>query len=219
MKKTTEKRIAKWINRFVDREKSKAAWRYRNQNPKIKTLKEAMEKMSDEDIRYPVVLYPFYNEVENLTVYTNGHLVIQVKGKVEGINYYEGNELKPFDYSRWRKLFQNLDDKSRVELYLPETKKLKEYIKYMKKTCNDPCCGYNTKHLPACQESIFLMTPAYKRGLIACNTSISSMIIGQISDADLPAIARANSVSPNVPISSSTPDEYEYAGVMRSTDF
>lgn len=145
MKKTTEKRIAKWINRFVDREKSKAAWRYRNQNPKIKTLKEAMEKMPDEYIRYPVTLYPFYNEVEDLTVYTNGHLVIQVKGKVEGINYYEGNELKPFDYySRLRKLFKNLDDyKSRVELYLPEIKKLKEYIKYIKKTYNAPCCGYN----------------------------------------------------------------------------
>lgn len=138
MKKTTEKRIAKWINRFANREKSKAASRYKNLNPKIKTLKEAMEKMSDE-----VRFYPFYNEVEDLTVYTNGHILIQVKGKVEGINYYEGNELKPFDYSKQRKLFQNLDDKSRVELYLPEIKKLKEYIKYMKKTYNVPCCVYN----------------------------------------------------------------------------
>lgn len=138
MKKTTEKRIAKWINRFANREKSKAASSYKNLNPKIKTLKEAMEKMSDE-----VRFYPFYNETENLTMYTNGHLIIQVKGKVEGITYYEGNELKPFDYSKQRKLLQNLDDKSRVELYLPEIKKLKEYIKYMKKTYSNRWRRYN----------------------------------------------------------------------------
>lgn len=128
MNKTTEKRIATWINKMANGAMSRAAWRYKEKY-NIKTITEAKAKMPDE-----ITFYPFYNEVENLTVYTNGYLVIQIKGKIEGINYYQGKELKSFDYSKQCKMFSNLEDKNRVDLDLPDKRALKEYIKRTKKT-------------------------------------------------------------------------------------
>lgn len=128
MDKTTEKKIATWINKFANMAISDAAWQYKEKNPKIKTIAEAKEKMLKRS-----TFYPFFIEEENLTFYTNGYLILLIKDRVEGINYYEGNELKHYDYTTCIKSFQALEDKYRVQLYLPDKKKLKKYISLVKK--------------------------------------------------------------------------------------
>lgn len=124
MTKTQENKIRVWINRLANGAKSKEAAHYKERNPKVKTLKEAKEKIQDK-----VTFYAFYNEEDNKTVYTDGYICLVIRGKIEGIPYYEGTDIKSFDYKYIIKDLSNITDCNRQELSLPKAADIRNCLK------------------------------------------------------------------------------------------